>query len=206
LTKSYNNEVGFMTGPWDAPGIDYFDASLGTLTGVRIDYSAFVVTDILGAYWDDVTGDFLNTTILYNIAGNRSIALNGSLFSFNFDRDGSYLYDPSADSIGYAVFRSDTFEYRADVSEGALSNFIGDGAITPETDLSYRYTKLGEVFPEGAIGMGGYSDRESAFIETLTVTYTYATAAVPEPASWGLMVIGFGAVGSTMRRRRAVFA
>jgi len=29
-----------------------------------------------------------------------------------------------------------------------------------------------------------------------------ATAAVPEPATWGLMLLGFGAIGFTMRRRR----
>jgi len=29
-----------------------------------------------------------------------------------------------------------------------------------------------------------------------------AVAAVPEPASWAMMIIGFGAVGSTMRRRK----
>ena len=29
-----------------------------------------------------------------------------------------------------------------------------------------------------------------------------ATAAVPEPASWALMLTGFGAIGSAMRRRQ----
>ena len=32
---------------------------------------------------------------------------------------------------------------------------------------------------------------------------TPATAAVPEPATWAMMVLGFGFVGYTMRRRRA---
>ena len=31
-------------------------------------------------------------------------------------------------------------------------------------------------------------------------------AAVPEPAAWALMILGFGAVGSTLRRRRAGYA
>jgi hypothetical protein len=31
-------------------------------------------------------------------------------------------------------------------------------------------------------------------------------AAVPEPTSWALMIVGFGAVGATMRRRRTVAA
>ncbi len=30
-----------------------------------------------------------------------------------------------------------------------------------------------------------------------------AAAAVPEPATWGLMILGFGVVGASLRRRRA---
>ncbi|MGL6042555.1 MAG: PEPxxWA-CTERM sorting domain-containing protein, partial [Sandaracinobacteroides sp.] len=29
------------------------------------------------------------------------------------------------------------------------------------------------------------------------------TSNVPEPATWGMMILGFGLVGATMRRRRA---
>ena len=31
-------------------------------------------------------------------------------------------------------------------------------------------------------------------------------AAVPEPAAWGLMLVGFGGVGVAIRRRRATYA
>lgn len=33
-------------------------------------------------------------------------------------------------------------------------------------------------------------------------TFTYVTAAVPEPSTWAMMLLGFGAVGFAMRRRR----
>lgn len=33
-----------------------------------------------------------------------------------------------------------------------------------------------------------------------------ATGAVPEPASWALMIVGFGAIGGAMRRRKPVLA
>jgi hypothetical protein len=33
-------------------------------------------------------------------------------------------------------------------------------------------------------------------------TFTYLTAAVPEPDTWAMMLLGFGAVGFAMRRRR----
>ena len=36
-----------------------------------------------------------------------------------------------------------------------------------------------------------------------TTGLTLSVSAVPEPATWGLMILGFGAVGGAMRRRRA---
>ncbi len=34
----------------------------------------------------------------------------------------------------------------------------------------------------------------------------FSSKAVPEPATWGLMILGFGAAGSALRRRRSVIA
>lgn len=39
------------------------------------------------------------------------------------------------------------------------------------------------------------------YIDNLTFTANAATAAVPEPATWGMMIVGFGAMGFAMRRR-----
>jgi hypothetical protein len=39
---------------------------------------------------------------------------------------------------------------------------------------------------------------------TNTINYTDGTAAVPEPASWALLLTGFGAVGAALRRRRGL--
>jgi hypothetical protein len=38
--------------------------------------------------------------------------------------------------------------------------------------------------------------------ETITVTSNEPLAGVPEPAAWGLMIMGFGVVGAAVRRRR----
>jgi hypothetical protein len=40
-----------------------------------------------------------------------------------------------------------------------------------------------------------------SLLDNVTLT---AAGAVPEPASWAMMIVGFGAVGTTMRRRRPV--
>ncbi|WP_394760970.1 PEPxxWA-CTERM sorting domain-containing protein [Phenylobacterium sp.] len=39
---------------------------------------------------------------------------------------------------------------------------------------------------------------------TINVTYAYAAAGVPEPATWALLIAGFGLAGVALRRRRLV--
>lgn len=41
---------------------------------------------------------------------------------------------------------------------------------------------------------------------TITVTYDAVAAAVPEPATWGMMTLGLALVAGTMRRRTRVSA
>jgi hypothetical protein len=59
---------------------------------------------------------------------------------------------------------------------------------------------LGWQFTAGALGQDGvYLALNSFEVTTLTVR---STAAVPEPASWALMIGGFGLAGAALRRRR----
>ena len=51
-------------------------------------------------------------------------------------------------------------------------------------------------------GWGEFSGYVPVFIHTDFI----ATTAVPEPASWAMLILGFGLTGATMRRRRGVTA
>jgi hypothetical protein len=57
-----------------------------------------------------------------------------------------------------------------------------------------------EAAPTFATGVFPGADQTNGLSGVLTVT------AVPEPAGWALMLIGFGALGSTLRRRRVALA
>ena len=43
-----------------------------------------------------------------------------------------------------------------------------------------------------------------AFIDDFRLGAPAATGAVPEPATWAMMLVGFGAVGGALRRRQKV--
>ena len=87
------------------------------------------------------------------------------------------------------------------------SNFTGSGA----TGLNFSGDSITFGFAmrsSGAVNMDGSL---STFDQTNDLradnfTLTVNSAAVPEPASWALMIVGFGAVGGLARMRRRLAA
>ena len=87
---------------------------------------------------------------------------------------------------------------------------FGDYAFTRQT-ISFRAVESGNFrFQLGTLSGGGYGPLIDNFAIDLNPTGGISTragvAAVPEPASWALMIAGFGLAGGAMRRRRALVA
>jgi hypothetical protein len=79
---------------------------------------------------------------------------------------------------------------------GDLNFTSPDGGITENGSLVGLFLNAGSY----TFHLAGTRGAESSFSGTLN----YAAApAVPEPATWAMMLLGFGAVGWQMRRRRA---
>lgn len=92
-------------------------------------------------------------------------------------------------------------------SPDVVWSITGDASDVGQLDL----TKPGSATPTTNIidqNFIDFTDGSDAIIEVprtfLTFTIADAPAAVPEPASWALMVGGFGLAGAAMRRRRSV--
>ena len=75
----------------------------------------------------------------------------------------------------------------AAVSLAAASKYAGSFTLTAPTNVSFYL----------------YDDNTSDNIGGVSVALT---GAVPEPASWAMMILGMGAVGFAMRRRRTISA
>ena len=81
-----------------------------------------------------------------------------------------------------------TFEFRPDLTTTAFLT------------RSFTYTGTGSGGIYLNIVDGGSDDgRYGAAVDNVSVT---DAPAVPEPASWAMMIVGLGAAGATMRRRR----
>ena len=79
--------------------------------------------------------------------------------------------------------------------ETLRTTFNINGLVDTETSATYIFRTNATAFTRGTFGViDGSTFSGLAFAPT---------SAVPEPATWGLMLVGFGIVGSTLRRRRS---
>jgi hypothetical protein len=79
----------------------------------------------------------------------------------------------------------------------------------PFTDISIPGLTAVSTF--GGVGVDGFSSRaiKNSGLGTVdTIAFNNGAVGVPvgvpEPASWALMILGFGGIGATLRRRRTV--
>lgn len=83
---------------------------------------------------------------------------------------------------------------------GAITG-VGDDVSTFHSGFGEVYLTFSESVPLGVAGSYQLANDTGFWIsETGSVEAT--TAAVPEPATWGLMVLGFAACGAGLRTRR----
>ncbi len=79
-------------------------------------------------------------------------------------------------------------------------NTFGSNPPTLPTDFTFL-SNLTNVLSSKVVSFEG----ESSATRNFTID-SISYGAVPEPASWAVMIIGFGAAGSMIRRRKAVMA
>lgn len=80
---------------------------------------------------------------------------------------------------------------------------IGSFTIAQSPQVSAYFTPIGyqTVSVTSTNGIGGFSFATLA--QGNVIVDNIEASAVPEPATWGLMILGFGLAGASMRRRSA---
>jgi hypothetical protein len=91
--------------------------------------------------------------------------------------------------------------------------FIGDGLTgTGAGSVQNFIVPIGATeLVLGIVDANGYNGPPGAYFDNsgsyaVTVNFPVATSGTPEPAAWALMILGFGAVGAGLRRRRTIAA
>lgn len=157
---------------------------------------------------------------LVKFTGNTTISVTdgagyAQIFDANDVLDWNSLTIEMADGSGFSGLEFALQFLNSDVSQqspgtlGITVNYVGGTASTSYADFSnpgnrsfYLYGNAGEVIK--SVTLTSAPDRFSQLKQT-DIGIVRAPA-VPEPATWALLVAGFGVVGSALRRRKASVA
>jgi hypothetical protein len=145
---------------------------------------------------------FKHAAYVANDADSRWISLNGTggpgnnttLYRLTFDLTGLIASTASisgiwgTDNIG-AIFLNGVNTGVPTVSFSSLASFtLSSGFVSGLNTLDFQVQDLG---PPGSLR-----------VDSLAGTAQRASAAVPETATWAMMIVGFALVGGAMRRRK----
>ncbi len=211
-TITYSQGVSNPTQPdWNATlSLRQFDPSLGTLTGVRVGLAATI-----GGY---TYVENLSTTVtfFFSTGGRAFVRLLGL---------------PNANPLIAPIWQSGSqfinlFDGVSNFSGADSAYFSGSNGADGLQNLSdfSGYSGFGfldallDVRGDGPQGYSTFQDNiyhsqlyHSDLVTAAgSITYIYdpiavpPTGGVPEPASWAMLIAGFGLVGAVLRRRRLV--
>ena len=173
------------TGPVESPGAFSFNAnSSGGSGALLFTIDGYATLDGLNFYEDDFT-----------------LTVNGSaVLQLSYDLGGGGSSAIFTNTLGATV--SDRYwatdHWAIDISIASLPLLAGDNSF------SFAYASpSGDAFGSsgGHAGPQGLGD-EGWGLSNIRLTGEPGSGAVPEPASWAMMIGGLGLVGAAMRRRK----
>ena len=123
-----------------------------------------------------------------------NIGLNSFNLGDSSDNNPNYLSTKDNDLVFLAL--TSPFNAGSVTTSGwtTVNGTGADGTIATGSSAVSRQWLIGAAFNSGS--------NDGFKVASLKVN----TSAVPEPATWAMMLVGFGAVGASMRRRRPVLA
>lgn len=132
---------------------------------------------------------------IFLTAGSTDFVFSGAFQGTTLQNDGVVQQSIDAVSAGRIVIGA---EFIPAVLEPLISG-------APAGNICLSATCYGRFEIAGIVG---FLEPDSYVVAYDGAPFTLPPppAPVPEPAAWGLMIIGFGAAGATLRRRRALIA
>ena len=182
--------------------------------GVTLTFDSLVGTNSASALGPNMTGDgqyiayteagyivTLNTTNLPANTSGAHIGDGGSGGSFGW-LGGSH--NPGAfvtlTKVGGGAFNFLTFDYVSSWDPLSIAGSNGDTLVRPGDN--YQPGAVANFYNVTSVS---FTSTNFTYIELDNITVTdIGTAAVPEPATWAMMLVGLGMVGAAVRRRQKV--
>ena len=173
--------LGGGTGPFrtlTSAGLD--GGAIATLSGGSVYTADQPFADVPGA---DIAGNaFLTAGVVAGQPATLSFTNPASYVSFLWGSPDTYNLLSVTTNVGTYVFDTEILRFPVRDGNQAFSQYVQFAASSGETirSMSFNNTIARDAFE----------------VANFTVT------AVPEPATWGMMLVGFGMVAGTARYRR----
>ncbi len=151
-----------------------------------------------------VTGTLNNAAGTVSLSSTESLTLPANGAARVTATDG-VLNNPLTFTFNDGLISALEFNINALTNGDVFFTFSGgdsDGLVTTLYDLSQNGQNFFNAF-NGTFQSVTMSFANGATVQDVRQFRMTSAAAVPEPATWALMLIGFGAIGFGMRRRRA---
>jgi hypothetical protein len=164
--------------------LDLFNPALGTLLSVKGEFTGSEVI----SFNTNLTAP---TLVNYTGKGFYSVYVGPLYFDFQAMGAGSVNVGSGPAQI---TLSGGTSQTRTTPFELALFTGVGTIGAFPTTDPAMITLSSGLVTDQSLV----------AKLTSFKITYTYdpVSSPVPEPASWAMMITGFGMAGAAIRRRR----
>ena len=147
--------------------------------------------------------------------GDSSTSLNPIL---GMDVSGGEVVAVQSLVIGTAAVTLNNISYLLDIQFGRTDLTFGPGSNVGEYNGN-TFTKIANLSPysettlfldpgghTNPCNVSGLASNCASSAPALTSLQTFAAGSAPEAATWSMMLVGIGAIGAAMRRRRTVLA
>lgn len=197
-----NDEIGQNYGDSAAIDVQYRSAraSDGSTQESFLKYWTTQYGDLNGVAWGGLNSNDYYSEISFLPSLGYEVTITG------FDA-GCYQNAASCQSFPFEITELFVFSQATNLSAPAFGSMSTSGSATPPNGghqtltFTLPYSSAGYVLRWGPDGY-------NAGLDNIRFDVRLVSTSVPEPATWGLMMLGFGAVGGAMRarRRRAALA
>jgi hypothetical protein len=171
--------AGAFSGPISFNTISFGRSQAGAIDGATYDISFYISPYDANSLTADRAGNegtLLGSFGTFSLSGNMPLVLSLTGSTIHFDP--------------------------------AAGNLLLDVSVTGTAPLG-GYNSFFNADNSTSVTARAYSNNEGGFAGTsgaLVTTFSTVAGGVPEPASWALMIVGFGLVGGSLRQRRSAIA
>lgn len=188
--------AGFETG--DLSGWDFSAGFVEVVT----EADDAIVTPPFGEHFTATEGDYFARLI----AGEESGVYTTLSQAFTLSAPSRLSFDAAFLAFDYFPYDDDGY---VQITSTSTSQIVFASSVSAVGDLGHTSWAH---FTSGVLGSGDYvleagvrniDDPDPTYSSQLLLDNISISAAIPEPATWALMIVGFGSAGAVLRRRRA---